>query len=105
MLFNTNVLTGSLKSKLFYCGGLNSLLPLLEFTEMISKSNDISNASLCQTVNEFLKIVRSIISMKSYSLYEADNSNFFNILFLLMTRLPKKSVSNETIQILADIRF
>ena len=97
ILLNTNVLNSSLKSKLFYCGSLNSILPLLEFGQTIAKSTEISSMSLCHTVNEFLTLVNSIISTKAYSSYESETSNFFTVLFLLLTKLPKSSVNNTTI--------
>jgi hypothetical protein len=39
---------------------------------------------LNSTVNEYLKLVNSIISSKAYSNTEGDGSQFFKILFHLM---------------------
>jgi hypothetical protein len=53
---------------------------------------------LALIVNDFLRLVNSIISTKSFTTFESENSNFFRILFHLLSQLPpKQAVNSETI--------
>ena len=94
------------KSKLFFSGGLSSLLPILEMIQGITLySEQPSVLPLDHILNEYLKLIIQILATKAYVPYEAENSNFFSILFFLLTKLPLNSVNNQTISNLAEIRF
>jgi hypothetical protein len=106
LMINSGVCNIGPKSKLFYTGGLNSLLPFIELITGISLMNKSETIHLDVSVNEFLKLVIFILSNRSYSAYEQEHGQFFNFLFYLLARLPAKSaVNDQTIQLLADIRF
>ena len=94
LMINSGVCNSGPKSKLFFTGGLNSLLPILDLTQGITMYLEDSSFPLDQTLNEFLKLIISVLSTKSFVTFESENSNFFTILFHLLTKLPQSSVNS-----------
>lgn len=87
-MINSGVCNSGPKSKLFFTGGLNSLLPLLDLSQGITMYLEDNSFALDQTLNEYLKLIISVLSTKSFIPFESENSNFFTILFHLLTKLP-----------------
>lgn len=63
LMINSGVSNTGPKSKLFFCGGLTSILPIMELIHGITiYSNDFSKLSLDTILNDYLRLVISIMS-------------------------------------------
>lgn len=84
LMINSGVCHAGPKSKLFFTGGLNSLLPFLELISGIASLNrDSEKLQLDQVFNEYLKLIVNVLSGRSYS-STSDQSTFFTQLFHLL---------------------
>lgn len=101
LMINSGVCINQQTSKLFYTGGLCSLLPLLDLIRVLSiygENQPVLIQSLDVTFNEFLKLTNAIISSKAYSNFEQEQPvPFFTVLFHLLQKLPSSAVNSNTI--------
>lgn len=68
LMINSGVCHAGPKSKLFFTGGLNSLLPFLELISGIATLNrDSEQLQLDQVFNEYLKLIVHVLSGRTYS--------------------------------------
>lgn len=94
LMINSGACSIGSKSKLFFTGGLNSLLPILELINAISLMNKSDNITIHSLLNEYLRLIIQILSANSYMPFECENSNFFTTLFYLISKLPHSAVNS-----------
>jgi hypothetical protein len=97
LMINSGVCHTDPKGKLFItAGGLNSLLPYMELISGISvMDKGREDLKLDSVFNEYLKLIVHVLSSRSYQPSHDHNasSNFFTLMFFLLSKLPFNAVN------------